>query len=142
MANFAGIWANNTAEVVYFKTATDGDGTKLDGGNVYTMTFPKDQLPSSMASYFWSVTAVDSKNFRVIENPNKRYLLNRESKLKSNADGSLTLVFAPKRPSGTPRGNWLPTPEGENYNLTFRFYGPDQAITAGEYFPPPLVKKD
>jgi hypothetical protein len=141
-ADFASIWANNNGEVVYFKTSTDGDGTPLDGGNVYTMTFPKDQLPGSLAHYFWSVTAVDSVKFQVIENPLKRYRLNNQSKLKLNQDGSLTLVFASKRPSGVPKNNWLPTPEGESYNLTFRFYGPNQAITAGEYFPPPLVKSE
>jgi hypothetical protein len=142
LADFAGIWANNTGEAVYFRTSTDDDGTKLDGSSVYTMTFPKDQLPGSLAHYFWSVVAVDSVKFQVIDNPLKRYLLDSQSKLKPNADGSLTLVFASKRPSGTPRTNWLPTPEGENYNLIFRFYGPGQAITAGEYFPPPLVKKE
>ena len=31
--NLIGIWANNTNEVVYFKTNSDGTGTKLDGGN-------------------------------------------------------------------------------------------------------------
>ncbi len=142
LADFAGIWANNNGEVVYFKTDSDGDGTKLDGGTVYTMTFPKDQLPESLAHYFWSITAVDSVKFQVIENSLKRYRLNDQSKLKPNEDGSVTLVFASKRPSGVPKANWLPTPDGENYNLTLRFYGPDQAITAGEYFPPPLVKKE
>ena len=43
--NLIGIWANNTNEVVYFKTDSDGTGTKLDGGNTYTITFPKDALP-------------------------------------------------------------------------------------------------
>jgi hypothetical protein len=140
--DYAGIWANNSGEVVFFKTNGDGEGAPLDGGNAYTMTFPKDQLPGSLARYFWSVTAVDSGNFQVIENPLKRYRLNNQSKFKLNEDGSLTLVFATKRPSGVPKNNWLPTPAGENYDLTFRFYGPGQAITAGEYFPPPLVKKE
>ena len=39
--NLIGIWANNTNEVVYFKTDSDGTGAKLDGGNIYTITFPK-----------------------------------------------------------------------------------------------------
>ena len=50
------------------------------------MTFPKDQLPGSLAHYFWSVVAVDSVKFQVIENSQKRYLLNKQSKLKLNAD--------------------------------------------------------
>ena len=43
--NLIGIWANNTNEVVYFKTDSDGTGTKLDGGKIYTITFPKDAPP-------------------------------------------------------------------------------------------------
>ena len=40
--NLIGIWANNTSEVVYFKTDSDGTGTKLDGGKTYAITFPAD----------------------------------------------------------------------------------------------------
>jgi hypothetical protein len=50
-------------------------------------------------------------------------LLNEASPLTFNADGSLTSVFAPKRPDKSPESNWLPTPAGEQYNLSFRFYG-------------------
>ena len=57
--NLIGIWANNTNEVVYFKTDSDGTGTKLDGGNTYAITFPKDALPLSKVRYFWSVIAVE-----------------------------------------------------------------------------------
>jgi hypothetical protein len=140
--DYANIWANNISEVGYFRTATDREGIKLDGRNVYMMTFPKDHLPDSLARYFWSVTAVDSVRFQVMDNPIHRYMLDNQPKMRPNKDGSLTLVFAPKRPSGTPKANWLPTPEGGNYDLTFRFYGPSQVITAGEFFPPPLVKKE
>jgi hypothetical protein len=140
--DYASIWANNVSEMGYFRTAIDGEGDALDGSNVYRMTFPKDELPDSLARYFWSVTAVDSVSFQVMDNPIDRHMLDNQPEMKLNKDGSLTMVFAPKRPSGTPRANWLPTPEGETYNLTFRFYGPGQVITAGEYFPPPLVKEE
>jgi len=55
-------------------------------------------------------------------------------------DGSLTLIFAPKLPEGIPESNWLPTPEGKKYNITYRFYGPTKDVTDGKYFPPPLVR--
>lgn len=132
--NFGGIWANNSAEVIYFiKTGNDGSVT-------YTLTFPKDALPPSKAKHFWSVIVVDGKEFKVIPNPLNRFLLNNQSKLKYNADGSLTLVFSPKKPEKNPESNWLPTPDGQKYNLTFRFYGPTPDLTGGQYFPPDLVK--
>ncbi|WP_258396863.1 DUF1214 domain-containing protein [Cupriavidus alkaliphilus] len=128
--------------MVYFKTDTDGTGAKLDGGNVYTVTFPKADLPARHVKYFWSVIAVDSKNFHVIPNAKNRFLTNKQSRLSYGKDGSLTLYFAPARPDGVPDGNWLPTPRGQNYNLTFRLYGPDQQILSGQWFPAPLVKRN
>uniref|UniRef100_UPI0037DA771C DUF1214 domain-containing protein n=1 Tax=Tardiphaga sp. TaxID=1926292 RepID=UPI0037DA771C len=120
---------------------TDGSGAKLSGDNSYSMTFPKDQLPQSFANYFWSVIAVDTAHFRVLPNPTQRYLLNRETRPDYNNDGSLTLHFAAEKPAGTPDGNWLPTPKGSIYRLTFRFYGPIDGVANGTYFPPPLVKR-
>ena len=140
LVNYAGIWANTRAEVVYYKGFHDGTGAQLQSDNVYTLTFPKEQLPEQYAEYFWSVIAVDAVNKRVLPNPLRRYLLNKESELQYGNDGSLTLYFAPQKPPAAPDGNWLPTPKGQAYNLTFRFYGPLGGVVDRTYFPPPLVK--
>ncbi len=134
--NLVGIWANNSNEVTYFGRRD------LDGGATYAQTFPADALPSRHARYFWSVIAVDAHDFKVVPNAVDRYLLNKESGLRYNADGSLTLVYAPALPLGTPQSNWLPTPAGSRYNLTFRYYGADADITHGKRFPPPLVRQE
>ncbi|WP_413294472.1 DUF1214 domain-containing protein [Bdellovibrio sp. HCB185ZH] len=140
--NYAGIWANNNNEAVYFVTKNDAKGEPLDGSAVYTLTFPKDKLPSSRAKYFWSITNVDTTNFKVIPNPANKFVVNNQTNLKPNADGSVTLYFASKLPEGAPEENWLPTPAGSNYNLTFRFYGPTKDVVKGKYFPPGLVKRN
>ncbi|MFE0502561.1 DUF1214 domain-containing protein [Lysobacter soli] len=141
LANLGGIWANTTDEVVYYKGNLDGSGVQLSGDHVYTMTFPKDDLPPKYANYFWSVIAVDTRAHRVLPNPKNRFLLNNQSDLKYNPDGSLTLYFAADKPADAPDGNWLPTPRGQDYRLTFRFYGPKGGVKDGTYFPPPLVKR-
>jgi hypothetical protein len=135
VVNFAGIWANNPGEAVYFGAAG------LDGSSTYLVVFPKEALPSRKSRYFWSVILVDGETFRVVPNALDRYLLNRQSKLSHNADGSLTLVFGPRQPVGAQDANRLPTPEGKKYNLTIRFYGPSKDVADGTYFPPPLIKK-
>jgi len=134
IANYAGIWANNSKEVVYFT------GQGLDGTQSFTLTFPKDALPRSKTRYFWSAIVVDDTNFKVIPNALNRFLLNKQSPLQFGEDGSLTLALGPKQPDGIPESNWLPTPEGKKYNVTFRFYGPTKDVTDGKYFPPPLVR--
>ncbi|QDK45023.1 DUF1254 domain-containing protein [Bdellovibrio sp. ZAP7] len=141
LVNYAGIWANNNNEAVYYSARNDAKGELLDGSAVYTLTFPKDKLPSTRAKYFWSITGVDSKNYKVIPNPANKFVINNRSNIKPNADGSVTLYFASKLPLGAPEENWLPTPAGSNYNLTFRFYGPSKDVVKGNYFPPGLVKQ-
>lgn len=140
LITYGGIWANVMPEVLYYRASTDGAGAKLSGDNSYSLTFSKDQLPQSFAKYFWSVIAVDTTHFRVLPNPGKRYLLNRETKPAVNSDGSLTLYFAADKPAIAPDGNWLPTPKGASYRLTFRFYGPIDGVANGTYFPPPLIR--
>jgi len=135
-----GIWANVMPEVLYYRAGADGSGGQLSGDNSYTLTFPKEQLPQSFAKYFWSVIAVDGKYFRVLPNPKNRYLINRETHPQYNSDGSLTLYFSAEKPANAPDGNWLPTPKGSIYRLTFRFYGPIDGVANGTYFPPTMVK--
>ncbi len=134
-SNFAGLWANNAHEVTYYGAPS------FDGSKTHVQTYPRSALPESKARYFWSVIVVDSEKFQVIPNPLKRYLLNKQSGLEFNGDGSLTLAFAPTQPQRVPKPNWLPTPEGRKYNLTYRFYGPTEDVVTGKYFPPPMVER-
>jgi len=141
MVNNGGIWANIKPEVLYYRGSLDQAGAELSSDNVYTLTFPKDGLPAQYATFFWSVIAVDSHRFRVLPNPLNRFLLNNQSGVKYNPDGSLTLYFADQKPAAAPDANWLPTPKGQKYRLTFRFYRPTEGVANGTYYPPPLIKQ-
>lgn len=140
LINYGGIWANTFDEVVYYKALADSVGVPLSGDHAYTMHFTPEQLPAQFATHFWSVIAVDAVHRRVLPNSQERYLINKESKLKYEKDGSLILYLADAKPQGAPDGNWLPTPKGQAYSLTFRFYRPKGAVADRSYFPPELVK--
>lgn len=140
LVDYRGLWANVKPEVLYYRGGSDSNGQDLNGDNDYTLTFPKDALPSRFANYFWSVIAVDSTRFRVLPNPKNRFLLNEATKPEYGKDGSLTLYFAAEKPEGAPDGNWLPTPRGQTYRLTFRYYGPIDGVANGTYWPPALIK--
>jgi hypothetical protein len=58
LVNNGGIWANIKPEVLYYRGHHDQAGADLSAENVYTLTFPKDQLPAQYA-FFWSVIAVE-----------------------------------------------------------------------------------
>ena len=141
LVNDGGIWANTMQEVIYYKAFVDPAGNPLSGDHAYKLHFAKDQLPDQYATYFWSVIAVDAAHRRVLPNPQKRYLLNKETRPEYGQDGSLTLYFADTKPKEAPDGNWLPTPKGIGYSLTFRFYRPKGAVEQRTYFPPPLTKQ-
>jgi hypothetical protein len=141
LVNYGGIWANTFDEVIYYKAFVGPDDAPLSGDNAYTLYFMKEQLPAQYATYFWSVIAVDAVHRRVLSNSLKRYPINKESRLKYGKDGSLTLYFADARPQGAPEGNWLPTPKGQGYSLTFRFYRPTGAVAERNYFPPPMLEQ-
>jgi hypothetical protein len=140
LVNAGGLWANIKPEVLYYRGASDVAGAELNGDNVYTLNFPKDALPGRFARYFWSVIAVDSARFHVLPNPAERYLLNEQTMPTYGADGSLTLYFAAEKPGEAPDGNWLPTPRGQTYRLTFRYYGPIDGVANGTYWLPGLIK--
>ncbi|WP_430391656.1 DUF1214 domain-containing protein [Dyella sp. 20L07] len=138
LVNLGGIWANTYEEVIYYKAFFDPQGRHLNGDRSYALRFSKEQLPTLYATYFWSVIAVDSEHRRVLPNPLKRYLLSNFSKLAYGSDGSLTLYFGATQPKDAPESNWIPTPKGTGYSLTFRFYRPQGAVADRSYFPPAL----
>ena len=114
---------------MYYRASTDGSGAALSSDNGYTMTFPKEALPARFANYFWSVIAVDTKYFRVLPNLKEKYLINEQSKPEYAPGRLVNCTFAAEKPANMPEGNWLPTPKGSVYRLTFRFYGPIDGVS-------------
>jgi hypothetical protein len=137
VANLTEMWSNDHAELVTFE---NGVAEPLNGRHTYTMRFPKDDLPNAHVTYFWSLTCVDATNLRVVPNSHKRCVLNSHSPLERADDGSLTLYMGPHKPSHAPEPNWLPTPIGDSYVLTWRSYGPDEDTLSGRWFPPAITR--
>ena len=131
--NLSRPWANNLSEVVCFTAGTD---LPLDSGRSYSMTFPSADLPDASVRYFWSMIALDAADLRVMPNVKHRFALTSHSGLERNHDGSLTLFLGSDRPAAVPEANWLPTPAGHQYLLTWRSYGPDAQTRDGAWFPP------
>jgi len=138
-ANYAGIWANNSGEVIYLVATRDSDEKPLDGSRSYVMHFPADSLPQSVVDSYWSVILVGVPDYRVVPNDLKRYNFNTYSALKSEADGSLKIGIGPKPPAGIAESNWLPSAAGKPFSLTYRAYVPKDVVKQGKWTPPPLI---
>ena len=137
--NYAGIWANLPDEAVYFIATRDADEKPLNGSNSYVIHFPVNQLPQTVVDAYWSVILVSVPDYRVVENPLKRYNFNNCSPLKKEPDGSLVIAIGPAAPKGVPESNWLPSPAGKPFSLTFRTYVPKDIVKAGKWQPPAVT---
>jgi hypothetical protein len=71
-------------------------------------------------------------DYCVMSNPLNRFNFNSYSDLKSDADGSLRILFASKPSADVPESNWLPAPEGKYFFLTLRVYVPNDVVKGGE----------
>jgi hypothetical protein len=140
VANYAGIWANTPDEVLYFIATRDANEQTLNGSNSYVLYFPADKLPENVVNAFWSVILVGVPDYRVVPNPLNRFHLNNFSPLAKEADGSLRIAIGPKPVAGVAESNWLPSPEGKPFSLTFRTYVPKDIVKRGDWTPAPVTK--
>lgn len=139
VVDYAGIWGNVPSEAVYFVASRDANEKPFDGGQSYTITFSKDQLPGAVVDAYWSVILVSVPDFRVIPNSLNRFNFNSNSPLQLESDGSLKIGIGPKPPSGVAESNWLPSAAGKPFSLTFRTYVPKEVVKTGHWAPPPVV---
>ncbi len=136
--NYAGIWWNSSAEVVYYMGFKDEDGDALAGDNIYTIHYQPDDLPMKHVLAYWSLTMLSLPDFRVVPNELERYNLNNISDLTYAADGSLTLYLASSLPSDLPASNWLPAPKSRPFVINHRFYAPKEEVLSGEWYVPAI----
>ena len=118
----------------------DSDEQPLDGSKSYVIHFPADGLPQSVVNAYWSVILVSVPDYRVVNNPLKRYNFNNQSRLEKESDGSLKIAVGPKPVAGVPESNWLPSAEGKPFMLTFRTYVPKEIVARG-WTPPALQRQ-
>lgn len=141
-ANLIGIWAQSRHEVIYHVTTRDVAGEPLHGDKRYVLDFPADALPQDVVNEFWSVHLVSLPDFRPVPNPLQRYVLSTWSNVVKEPDGSLKLLIAPQPDGSMPESNWLPSPAGQPFSLTFRSYVPKPVVQSGDWFPPPVAAID
>jgi hypothetical protein len=128
-----GLGANPPEDAVYMNCAADSAGEALDGSRNYRIHFAKDGMPPVRA--FWSITMYGLDGF-FVANPIDRFAIGDRDALKFNADGSLDIYISHEERAD----NWLPAPAGA-FNLSLRLYWPSEAILAGRWTPPAVVRE-
>tara|TARA_R110002110_G_scaffold205066_1_gene416706 strand:- start:103791 stop:105209 length:1419 start_codon:yes stop_codon:yes gene_type:complete len=126
---------NCVEEAVKLRVFKDSNGNSLNGDKRYILKFAKDQIPKVDA--FWSITLYDNNFNLALNSANKYAIRDIDPAIKYGKDGSLTIILQRDQVTD-PDVNWLPTPEGEDFNLFFRAYLPDQGFIDQSYVPPSI----
>jgi hypothetical protein len=106
----------------YLMCIKDKAGNALEGDGTYRL-----HVPASVPVHqYWSATAYDGATHALIRNTPWSSRSSTSPGLATNADGSVDIYFGPAEPDGL--SNWVPTKAGKEFEVIFRFYGPEQAL--------------
>jgi hypothetical protein len=107
----------------YLMTIDDSAGRVLDGKKTYRLTVP----PNPPVKQYWSATAYDRETHALIRNTARASRASSSTDLHKSADGSVDVYFGAKAPAGK-ESNWVPTDSQRQFEVLFRFYGPEKPL--------------
>lgn len=99
----------------------DSEMNPLDGAKTYKLHLP----PNVPVKDNWSVTIYDTQTRSMLQTDQPPAGVNSlTGEIKTNKDGSYDIIFAPEKPKGVDKGNWIQTIPGKSWFIILRFYGP------------------
>jgi hypothetical protein len=107
----------------YLMTIKDKGGESFAGANTYRLTVPAN-VP---VRQYWSATAYDRATHALIRDMPRSGRSSQSPGLQANADGSVDIWFGPRAPAGKD-SNWVPTDANGQFEVLFRFYGPEKPV--------------
>ena len=107
----------------YLMTVKDKNGQSFDGSKNYRLTVPAD----APVRQYWSATVYDRATHGLIRDMPRSGRGSQSQGLQKNTDGSVDIYFGPKAPPGK-ESSWVPTNPSGQFEVLFRFYGPDQPL--------------
>lgn len=120
----------------YLMAIKDKDGKDLDGASAYRLNVPA-HVP---VAQYWSATAYDRATHALIRDQKWSSRSSQSTGLQKNADGSVDVYFGPKAPAGK-QSNWVPTGGSGQFEVLFRFYGPQKALFDKTWALPDIVRQ-
>jgi len=107
----------------YLMTLKDKDGQNLEGSKSYRLAVP----PNAPVNQYWSATVYDRATHGLIRDMPRAGRGSQSPGLQKNPDGSVDIYFGPKAPPGKD-SNWVPTNPSGQFEVLFRFYGPEKPL--------------
>jgi hypothetical protein len=127
-------------QAIYAMSWSDHDKKALSGSTSYVLHM-QDPPPTNEG---WSLTVYDLHG-ALVSNPLDRYAFSSSSQLARNSDGSIDFYLQSTEPTSPVRaGNWLPTPSGQGFEVTWRLFAPEAGkivgILGGSGWQPPAIE--
>jgi len=107
----------------YLMAINDTQGRPFDGGSTHHLHVPA----NARVKQYWSATVYDRATHGLIRNLPTSSRSSQTPGLEQNADGSVDIYFGAKAPLKKEM-NWVPTKRGGQFEVLFRFYGPEKAL--------------
>ncbi len=107
----------------YLMAFNDKTGQGLDGSSTYSLNVPA----NAPVNQYWSATVYDRATHALIRDQKWSSRSSNTPGLQKNADGSADIYFGPKAPEGR-ESNWVPTAATGQFEVLFRFYGPEKPL--------------
>jgi hypothetical protein len=107
----------------YLMTIKDKEGQNFAGANTYRLTVPA----NAPVRQYWSATVYDRATHALVRDMPRAGRSSQSPGLQPNADGSVDIWFGPMALAGK-ENNWVPTSANGQFEVLFRFYGPDKAV--------------
>ena len=108
----------------YLIQAVDSKGEYFDDNKAYKVKLP----PNIPAGKFWSFTVYDNQTRSMLATPQRYPRAGSQSypspAAEPNADGSISVYFAPTKPEGVSDGNWIQTDPKKGSFTILRLYSP------------------
>jgi hypothetical protein len=120
---------------IYLMTLKDKDGNALDAASNYHLAVPA----KAPVTQYWSVTTYDRATHAFIRGMERFSRSSQNPDLQVNCDGSVDLYFGPRNHDGE-ETNWIPTSGEGQFEVLFRFYGPEQPLLEKTWKLPDIEK--
>jgi hypothetical protein len=119
----------------YLMATRDKKGRPLDGGSTYRLAVP----PNVPVSQYWSATAYDRATHGLVRDVARASRSSQSPGLQVNADKSVDIYFGPSAPPAK-ESNWVPTKSQGEFEVLFRFYGPEKSLFEKKWRLPDIEK--
>ena len=107
----------------YLMATKDSQDRQFDGGTMYCLRVPAG-VP---VRQYWSATVYDRATHGLVRDMQRASRSSQSPGLQVNHDGSVDIYFGPTA-QAIRESNWVPTaPDGE-FEVLFRFYGPEKSL--------------